>query len=112
LVRASGFGFACAAFAAYFGPSIAGLIAAGLISIGRIVIVLWLGLLLLMAMLLMVRNWFGGAVILGCGMLLCLVLRFTDAGVAGMTILWPSAWSFLWLTGVIAALIGGVAILV
>jgi hypothetical protein len=126
------------------GPSIAGLIATGLISIGRMVIVLWLGLLLLAVMLLMVHNWFGGAVILGCGVLLYLILRFTAVGIettvayvvtwfllvsgpkavleagskptdatilAGMTILWPSAWSFLWLIGTIAALLGGAAIL-
>ena len=107
------------------------------------VIVLWLGLLLLAVMLLMVHNWFGGTVVLGCGVLLYLILRFAAAGIettvayvvtwfllvsgpkavlelgseptdatilAGMTILWPSAWSFLWLIGTIAALLGGGAI--
>jgi len=145
IAPARGIGYAFAAFAGYIGPSIAGLIAAELISIGRIVIVLWLGLLLLAAMLLMVHNWFGGTVILGCGVLLYLILRFTAVGfettiayavtwfllvsgpkavlgagskpqdaaiLAGMTILWPSAWSFLWLIGTIAALLGGGAILV
>ena len=42
MVPARGIGYAFAAFSGYIGPSIAGLIAAGLISIGRIVIVLWL----------------------------------------------------------------------
>lgn len=145
MVPDSGLGFACAAFAGYIGPSVAGLIAAGLISIGRIIIVLWLGLLLLAAMLLMVRNWFGGTVILACGVLLYLLLRYTAVGVettfaysvtwfllvsgpkavlgagskpadaailARITILWPSAWSFLWLIGTIVALVGGAAILV
>lgn len=144
IAPARGIGFALAVLAGYIGPSIAGLIAAGLISIGRMVIVLWLGLLLLAAMLLMVHNWFGGTVVLGCGVLLYLILRFaavgiettvayvvtwfllvsgpkavleagskpTDAAIlAGMTILWPSAWSFLWLIGTIAALLGGGAIL-
>jgi hypothetical protein len=67
MAPARGIGYAFAALVGYIGPSIAGLIAAELISIGRIVIVLWLGLLLLAAMLLMVRNWFGRTVILGCG---------------------------------------------
>src|SRR6516162_8921589 len=45
MVPASGFGFGVAAFVGYIGSSVAGLIAAGLISAGRMVAVLWLGLL-------------------------------------------------------------------
>jgi hypothetical protein len=137
-----------AAFAGYVGPSAAGLFAVWLISIGRIVAVLWLGGLLLAAMVLMVRNFFGGIVILACGALLYLILRYTTAGVetavaygltwflllsapkdvlsaakkpkdnadakalAGMTVLWPSAWCFLWLVGTVAALVVGGAMLV
>ena len=59
----------------------AGLIAAGLISIGRIVAVLWLGLLLLAAMLLMIRNLFGVVVILVCGVLLYLIVWHATVGV-------------------------------
>jgi peptidase M50B-like protein len=68
-------GYGVAAFAGYVGPSAAGLLAAWLISIGHIVAVLWLGGLLLVVMVLMVRNFFGGIVILACGALLYLVLR-------------------------------------
>ena len=53
----SGFGYGVAAFVGYVGPSGAGLLAAWLISIGRIVAVLWLGLLLRAVMVLMVRNF-------------------------------------------------------
>jgi len=81
MVPKSGAGYGVAAFAGYIGSSAAGLIAAGLISIGRVVAVLWLGLLLLAVMLLVVRNVFGGIVILACGALLYLVVRYTTAGV-------------------------------
>jgi len=142
-----GFGSGVAAFAGYVGPSAAGLLAAWLISIGRIVAVLWLCGLLLAVMVLMVRNFFGGIVILACGALLYLILRYTTAVVqtavayagtwflllsapkdalrvakkpkdvedakilAGMTVLRPSAWCFLWVVGTIAALVVGGAIL-
>jgi len=81
MVPDSGFGFGVAASVGYIGASAAGLISAELISIGRIVAVLWLGLLLLAVMLLMVRNFFGGIVILSCGVLLFLIVRYTTAGV-------------------------------
>ena len=77
----SGFGYGVAAFVGDVGASGAGLLAAWLISIGRIVAVLWLGGLLLVAMVLMVRNVFGGIVILACGALLYLILRYMTAGV-------------------------------
>jgi hypothetical protein len=81
MVPGSGPGFAVAAFVGYVGPSAAGLIAAELISIGHIVAMLWLGVLLLAVMLLMVRKFFGGIVILACGALLCLILWYTTVGV-------------------------------
>jgi Peptidase M50B-like len=77
----TGFGFGVAAFVGYIGSSAAGLIAALLISAGRMVAVLWLGLLFFAIMLLLVRNFFGGIVILICGALLYLVLRYATAGV-------------------------------
>ncbi len=81
IVPQTGFGYGAAAFAGYVGPSAAGLVAAWLISIGHMVAVLWLGGLLLAAMVLLVRNFFGGIVILACGALLYLVLRHATAGV-------------------------------
>jgi hypothetical protein len=53
--------------------------AAKLISIGHIVAVLWLGLLLA-AMLVMVRMFFGGIVIVACAVLLCRTLAALWAG--------------------------------
>ena len=81
MVPQTGFGYGVAAFAGYIGPSAAGLLAAWLISMGHIVAVLWLAGLLLAVMVLMVRNFFGGIVILACSALLYLVLRYTTVGV-------------------------------
>ena len=147
MVPKSGAGYGLAAFVGYIGSSAAGLIAAKLISVGHIVIVLFLGLLVCVVMLLLVRNLFGGRVILICGVLLYLVLRYMTAGVETvvaygvtwfllisgtriafeairrpkdvadaeilfrMTSLFRSAWCFLWLTGTVAALVVGGAIL-
>jgi Peptidase M50B-like len=81
MVPKSGCGYGIAAFVGYIGPSAAGLIAVGLISTGRMYAVLWLGLVLLAVMLVTIRNLFGGLVILMCGALLYLVLRYGTAGV-------------------------------
>jgi cell division protein FtsL len=81
MVPDSGFGFCVAAFAGYLGAGVFGLIAAKLISIGRIAVVLFLCLLLCVVMLLVVRNFFGGRVILICGALLYLILRYATTGV-------------------------------
>ncbi len=94
MVPASGFGFGVAASVGYIGASAAGLISAELISVGRIVAVLWLGLLLLAVMLLMVRNFFGGIVILSCGVLLFLIVRYTTAGVQ-TTVAYGVTWFLL-----------------
>lgn len=141
LVPASGFGFGVAAFAGYAGPSATGLIAAKLISVGHSVAVLWLGVLLLVVMLLMVSTFFGGFLILTCGVLLYLTVRYTTVGaqtalayglawflllsgpkavisggskpqdakvLAGMTLLWASAWPVVWLIAALTALwVGG-----
>jgi hypothetical protein len=92
-----GFGFGVAVFAGYLGPSVAGLIAAWLISTGRMAAVLWLGLLLLAVLLLMVRNFFGAIAILVCGALLYLTVRYTTAGVE-TAVAYGVAW-FLLLSG-------------
>ena len=98
MVPDSGFGFGVAAFVGYIGSSAAGLIAAGLISSGHIVAVLWLGLLLFVFMLLLVRNFFGGIVIITCGALLYLVMRYTTAGVQ-VAVAYGVAW-FLLFSGI------------
>jgi len=81
MVPDSGFGFGVAVFAGYIGAGAFGLIAAWLISIGRMVVVLFLCLLLCVVMLVVVRNFFGVRVILICGVPLYLILRYATAGV-------------------------------
>jgi Peptidase M50B-like len=97
LAPASGLGFIVAVIVGYVGPSAAGLVVATLISAGLIVAVLWLGLLLVVAMLLMVRQLFGGIVILTCGVLLFLLVRYTTVGVQ-TAVAYALAW-FLLLSG-------------
>jgi hypothetical protein len=94
---ASGFGFGVAVFAGYLGPSAAGLIAAWLISTGRMVAVIWLGLLQLAVLLPMVRNFFGAIAILVCGALLYLTVRHATVGVE-TAVAYGVAW-FLLLSG-------------
>jgi hypothetical protein len=77
----SGPGYGVAAFVGYIGPSAAGLIAAWLISTGRMYAVLWLGLVLVAVILLAVRNFFGALAIITSGVLLYLVVRYGTAGV-------------------------------
>jgi hypothetical protein len=69
-----------------------------LISLGHIVAVLWLGLLLLVALLLLVRNVFGGILILVAGGLIYLVVRYTTAG-AETAVAYGVTW-FLLVSGV------------
>ena len=76
----SGPGEGVIAFVGYIGPSAAGLIAAVLISTGRMYAVLWLGLVLVAVMLLAVRNFFGALAIITSGVLLYLVVRYGTAG--------------------------------
>ena len=98
----TGFGFGVAAAVGYIGPSAAGLIAAGLISTGRMYAVLWLGLVLLAVMLVTIRNFFGGLVILMCGALLYLVVRYGTAEVE-TAFAYGVAW-FLLISGIRVAL--------
>ena len=97
MVPKSGFGYGVAAFVGYLGASAAGLIAARLISTGRMVAVLWLGFALLAVMLVTVRNLFGVGVILICGALLYLVLRNGTAG-ADTAVAYGVTW-FLLISG-------------
>ena len=102
MVPQNGAGYGVAAFAGYIGASAAGLLAARLISTGRMVAVLWLGLLLCVVMLLAVRNFFGGIVIIACGALLYLVARYGTAGV-DTAVAYGMTW-FLLVAGIRVAL--------
>ena len=54
-----GLGMVLSLFAGYVAPSLLGLGAAALLAAGRVTLLLWLALLLLLAVLLMIRNWYG-----------------------------------------------------
>jgi hypothetical protein len=66
-------------FIGYLGPSLFGLGAAKLISVGQAVAVLWLGLLLLVCVLFVLRNAFGFASVLINGLLLFVIARYGSA---------------------------------
>ena len=80
-----------------------GSLRAGLISTGRMYAVLWLGLLLLAVMLVTVRNFFGGIVIITGGVLFYLVLRYGTARVEETAVAYGVAW-FLLISGTRVAL--------
>lgn len=105
VVPDSGLGFGLAGFAGYLGPSAAGLIAAAMISAGRIVAVLWLGLGLIVLMLFLVRETFGGILIVACGLALGLIVRFTAVGLQS-AVAYGLTW-FLLLSGPKNVLEGG-----
>lgn len=67
-------------FAGYLGPSAFGLGAAKLISIGHIVVVLWLALLLLAILLITVRNVFGVCAVVLTGFVVYLFARYGSVG--------------------------------
>jgi hypothetical protein len=86
------------AFIGYLGPSLFGLGAAKLISIGHIVAVLWLGLLALAIVLVTLRTWFGVTSVILTGGLLYLIARYAAVG-AQEAVAYGIAW-FLLLSGV------------
>lgn len=79
------------AFVGYLGPSLFGLAAAKLISIGHSIAVLWLALALLVLLLAVVRNVFGLAAIAITGLVIYHFARYgttTDAIVVAYGIAW------------------------
>ncbi|MDT7589043.1 MAG: hypothetical protein QOE32_6593 [Pseudonocardiales bacterium] len=65
--RTTGPGMVFTALAGYLAPSLLGLGAAGLVTVGWTRPLLWLGVALLLATLIYVRNWFGGVAVLVTG---------------------------------------------
>lgn len=62
--------------AGYPGPALLGLAGAWLLGLGRAVLLLWLLLVVLAALLLQIRNWFGLVAVLLSGGVLVLVTRY------------------------------------
>lgn len=65
--RASGPGMVFSLLAGYLTPSLLGVVGALLLSAGRVTLMLWVTLLLLLAMLVMIRNVYGGLAVLVVG---------------------------------------------
>jgi hypothetical protein len=94
----SGTGSVVTALAGYFGPSILGLGAAKLISLGHIVAVLWLALVVLALTLPMLRTTFGFVSVIVTGFVIYLVARYATLG-GQILLAYAIAWLLL-LSGV------------
>jgi Peptidase M50B-like len=77
----TGPGMVCTALAGYVAPSLLGLLAAALVTVGWTVPLLWLAVLLLLATLVYVRNWFGGLAVLLTGGLVGAVAWYAGTAV-------------------------------
>jgi hypothetical protein len=79
--RTTGPGMVFTALAGYLAPSLLGLGAAGLVTVGWTRPLLWLGVALLLATLIYVRNWFGGVAVLLTGGLVGVVAWYGSPAV-------------------------------
>jgi hypothetical protein len=93
-----GLGMVLSIFAGYVSPSLLGLAGAGLLALGRITLLLWLSLVLLLAVLVMIRNLYGGLAVLVVGAAVFLVTWLAS----------PAAQAVFAFAGVWFLLIGGV----
>ncbi len=84
-------GMIITAFAGYVTPSLLGLGAAGLLALGHITALLWAGILLLGAILLMIRNVYGVVSVVTTGAVIFAVSWFTSATVQA-----AFAYAFTW----------------
>jgi hypothetical protein len=65
-------------FAGYVTPSLLGLLGAGLLGLGRITLLLWVSLVLLLAVLVMIRNVYGAVAVLVVGAVVFFVSWFAS----------------------------------
>lgn len=93
LLGAAGSG-AAVAFVGYLGPSGFGLLAAALIAHAVIVPVLWIGVVLLLCLLFVVRGLFGVVLVVGTCVVLYLVARYAPGLVKAVTA-YLVAWALL-----------------
>ena len=84
--------------AGYLTPSLLGLAGAGLLGLGRITLLLWVSLVLLLAVLVMIRNAYGTVAVLAVGALVFLVSWFASSA-AQAAFAYAGVW-FLLLGGV------------
>lgn len=93
-----GLGMILTAAAGYTAPSLLGLLGAMLLGAGRITALLWGATAMLLAMLVMIRNWYGAMTVITTGALFILVSWFTAPEVQA-----PFAYLTVWFL-----LVGGV----
>jgi hypothetical protein len=93
-----GAGMIFSLLAGYLTPSLLGLAGAGLLGLGRITLLLWVSVVLLLAVLLMIRNWYGLVAVLAVGAVVFLVSWFAS----------PAAQAAFAFAGVWFLLLGGV----
>lgn len=74
--KRTGPGMVFTGLAGYPTPGIVGLCCAALLTVGRLTLMLWLGLLILALMLIMIRNVFGVVSVVGTGLVIFLVSWF------------------------------------
>jgi hypothetical protein len=74
--RPTGPGMVCTTLAGYLAPPVVGLACVGLLSLGRLTLMLWVGLALLLGMLVLIRNAFGVVSIVTTGVVLFAVSWF------------------------------------
>ena len=79
--RPTGPGMVLSLLAGYLTPSLLGVAGAGLLAAGRITLLLWGALVLLAAVLVMIRNIYGGLAVLAVGALVFAVSWYTSAAV-------------------------------
>jgi len=96
--RASGPGMVFSLLAGYLTPSVLGLVGGFLLSAGRITLLLWLALVLLLAMLVMIRNAYGVVAVVVVGTIVFLVSWYAP----------PAAQAAFAYAGVWFLLVGGV----
>jgi Peptidase M50B-like len=92
--RPSGPGMVLTLVAGYLGPAIAGLAAVGLLIAGHGLGLLWLLVIMLGLMALQIRNFYGFAVVLGCGAILIVVSWYLSA-TAQSTLAYLLTWVLL-----------------
>jgi hypothetical protein len=93
-----GLGMILTLSAGYLAPSLLGLGAAALLSAGYVTLLLWVALVLLFAVLVMIRNWYGLLAVLVTGGLVYAVTRYAAAQTQS-AVAFAAAW-FLLLGGV------------
>ncbi len=92
--RETGPGMVFTLMAGYLAPSLIGLAGAGLLAIGHITLLLWVALVLLIAMLVMIRNWYGVLAVVTTVLLIFVISWFASSPVQAV-FAYVSVWFLL-----------------